>query len=103
MKRLAKSSAVLVAVLLTAACATTTGGGGGGGAPSGGGVSPDQTTPQPGVTWGIKTREHVDLWLHGFALLQEDTTFVPFFRRGYGTDMTVLKNRANVVTQLDAN
>ena len=36
-------------------------------------------------------------------MLQEDTTFVPFFRRGYGTEMTVLKNRANVVTQLDAN
>jgi hypothetical protein len=101
MKRLAKSSAVIAAVLLMAACATT--GGGGAGGPTGGGVSPDQTTPQPGVTWGIKTREHVDLWLHGFALLQEDTTFVPFFRRGYGTDMTVLKNRANVVTQLDAN
>jgi len=53
--------------------------------------------------WPVKTREHVDLWLHGFAMLQEDTTFVPFFRRGYSTNMTVLKNRANVVTQLDAN
>jgi hypothetical protein len=28
---------------------------------------------------------------------------VPFFKRGYGTDMIVLKNRANVVSQLDAN
>jgi hypothetical protein len=36
-------------------------------------------------------------------MLQEDTTFVPFFKRGYSTNMTVLKNRANVVTQLDAN
>jgi hypothetical protein len=36
-------------------------------------------------------------------MLQEDTTFVPFFRRGYSTDMIVLKNRANVVSQLDAN
>jgi hypothetical protein len=53
--------------------------------------------------WPIKVREHVDLWLHGYALLQEDTTFVPFFKRGYGTEVTVLKNRANVVTQLDAN
>src|SRR5436853_301830 len=101
MKRLVRSSAITAAALMVAACATSTGGGGG---PSGGGVSPDQTTAtQPGIVWGIKTREHVDLWLHGFALLQEDTTFVPFFRRGYGTDMTVLKNRANVVTQLDAN
>jgi len=53
--------------------------------------------------WPMKVREHVDLWLHGFAMLQEDTTFVPFFRRGYGTEMTVAKNRANVTTQLDAN
>src|SRR2546430_307941 len=36
-------------------------------------------------------------------MLQEDTTFVPFFKRGYSTNMTVLKNRANVVSQLDAN
>jgi hypothetical protein len=106
MKRLARLFAVAAAATLVAACATTTGGGTGGGV--GGGVgggpvsSPDQTT-QPGIVWGVKTREHVDLWLHGFALLQEDTTFVPFFRRGYTTDMTVLKNRANVVTQLDAN
>jgi len=53
--------------------------------------------------WPVKTREQVDLWLHGFAMLQEDTTFVPFFKRGYSTEMIVLKNRANVVTQLDAN
>lgn len=102
--RLVRSIAMTGTALLIAACATSTGGGGAGGGGVGGGVSsPDQTTPQPGIVWGIKTREHVDLWLHGFALLQEDTTFVPFFRRGYGTDMTVLKNRANVVTQLDAN
>jgi hypothetical protein len=43
------------------------------------------------------------MWLHGFALLSEDSSFVPFFKRSYGTEMTVLKNRANVVTQLDAN
>jgi hypothetical protein len=28
---------------------------------------------------------------------------VPFFKRGYSTNMIVLKNRANTVTQLDAN
>jgi len=45
----------------------------------------------------------VDLWLHGFAMLQEDSTLVPFYRRGYRDRMVVMKNRANVVTQLDAN
>jgi hypothetical protein len=86
------------AVALVAACASV--GGGPGGTVT---ATPDQNAGRPQIIWPIKVREHVDLWLHGFALLQEDTTFVPFFKRGYGTDMTVLKNRANVVTQLDAN
>ena len=83
---------------LLAACAS-----GGGGTTTGGGAGPTPNQTQPDVVWPVKTREHVDLWLHGFALLQEDTTFVPFFKRGYSTNMIVLKNRANVVTQLDAN
>jgi hypothetical protein len=83
---------------LLAACAS-----GGGGTTTGGGAGPAPAQTQPDVIWPVKTREHVDLWLHGFALLQEDTTFVPFFKRGYSTGMIVLKNRANVVTQLDAN
>jgi len=88
--------AAAAACILTA-CASVGGGGGGT-------VTNDGATPgSPDAVWPIKTREHVDLWLHGYALLQEDTTFVPFFKRGYGTSMIVLKNRANVVTQLDAN
>jgi hypothetical protein len=55
------------------------------------------------VRWPLKTREHVDLWLHGYAMLQEDSTLVPYFRRGYRDQMVVQKNRANVITQLDAN
>jgi hypothetical protein len=88
------------AAILTA-CASVGGGGGGTVTNGGAGQTPDQTSSD--VVWPVKTREHVDLWLHGYALLQEDTTFVPFFKRGYSTNMIVLKNRANVVTQLDAN
>jgi hypothetical protein len=101
MKPLIRLFGLAVAAASAAACASA---GGGGGTDTGGGVGPGagQISP-PSIIWGVKTREHVDLWLHGYALLQEDTTFVPFFRRGYGTDMTVLKNRANVVSQLDAN
>ena len=87
------------ATALLAACASA----GGGGTTTTGGAGPTPVQTQPDVVWPVKTREHVDLWLHGFAMLQEDTTFVPFFKRGYGTNMIVLKNRANVVTQLDAN
>ncbi|HEX9310475.1 MAG TPA: hypothetical protein VF887_06665, partial [Gemmatimonadaceae bacterium] len=74
---------------LTTACASV--GGGGGGTVTNGGAAPttNQATGRPDVIWPIKTREHVDLWLHGFALLQEDTTFVPFFKRGYSTDLIV--------------
>lgn len=56
-----------------------------------------------GVQWPVKTREHVDLWLHGFALLQDDTATVPLFARGYRDAVTVIKNSRDAVTDLDAN
>lgn len=49
------------------------------------------------------TKEHVDLWLHGFALLTSDTGHVPFFARGYKQQITALKRQRNVFSQLDAN
>ncbi len=101
MKALVRVFGLASAAAFAAACASV--GGGPGGTVTNGGAGPAGQTTQPGIIWPIKTREHVDLWLHGFAMLQEDTTFVPFFKRGYSTNMTVLKNRANVVTQLDAN
>lgn len=53
--------------------------------------------------WPVATRMHVDLWLHGFAMLQADTTLIPFFERGYAARMQALKRRANVESQLDLN
>jgi hypothetical protein len=90
---------ITVCVLALSACAGAgTGGGGAAPIPSRG----TQVSPA-GTRWPLKTREHVDLWLHGYAMLQSDSALVPFFRRGYKDQMTVLKNRANVITQLDAN
>jgi hypothetical protein len=106
MKLIARVLGSVVIIGVVGACATAGTGApdpSTGGAGSGTGSTADQKVSASGVPWPIKTREHVDLWLHGFAMLQEDTTFVPFFRRGYSTNMTVLKNRANVVSQLDAN
>lgn len=97
MKGLIRVFGIVAVAGMAAACASVGGGAGG----TATGTTAEQTTPD--VLWPVKTREHVDLWLHGFAMLQEDTTFVPFFRRGYSTNMIVLRNRANVVTQLDAN
>ena len=97
----ARRAAASAAILLLAACAS-------------GGANEPQNAPttQPGTStgtpaqngaWGIRTREHVDLWLHGFGMLADDTARVPWFRRGYRDEMVVLKNRANVTTLLDAN
>jgi hypothetical protein len=63
------------------------------------------TTGAPTQTrgWRVMTKEHVDLWLHGFALLTSDTGHVPFFARGYKQQVTALKRQRNVFTQLDAN
>ena len=73
---------------------------------SGGGAAPAATSPTPAEAdqpWPVKTREHVGLWLHGYALLMTDTARVPLFRRDYRDLVVVEKNRRNVTTQLDAN
>jgi hypothetical protein len=55
----------------------------------------------PAPQWPVKTREHVDLWLHAFALLQDDTATVPFFARGYRERVTVAKNARGLYTAFD--
>jgi hypothetical protein len=60
-----------------------------------------QTTPP--AEWPVRSQHHVDLWLHGFAMIQDDTTQVPYFKRGYKAEMNDLKRRANAASQLDAN
>lgn len=88
---------------LTAGVAVTLAGcaaGMGGGAAEPG---PAEQNSVPPTAWPMNTYEHLDLWLHGFAMIQDDTTLVPYFRRGYKAEMSDLKRRANVTTQLDAN
>lgn len=63
---------------------------------------------EPGVvpsvdSWKVETREHVDLWLHGYAMLTRDVAHVPAFRRGYRDSLEAVRKRANVLTALDAN
>lgn len=81
------------ALLAVTACATTT---------SAGGTS-TPATPAAAVVWPVKTRMHVDLWLHGYAMLLRDTSAVPVFRRGYRDRVQVPKNQRNLVTMLDRN
>jgi hypothetical protein len=61
----------------------------------------DSVTARTGP-WPIKTREHVDLWLHGFALLSEDTSQIPLFAKGYRDAMIVTRNGAQLFTRLDS-
>lgn len=102
--RRAARALLLITTALAAAC--------------GGGVSPSpapapsgtSTVPRTGPAapmplvqgaWAPRTREHVDLWLHGYALLTNDTTLVPYFRRGYRDRMIALRRQRGVTSQLD--
>jgi hypothetical protein len=53
--------------------------------------------------WRIEAREHVDLWLHGFALLQGDSSLIPYFKPGYGSELSELRRGRGISTQLDDN
>ncbi|HET7621771.1 MAG TPA: hypothetical protein VFK39_07715 [Gemmatimonadaceae bacterium] len=86
--------AAALAILL-AACAT--GGGQGGQAARRG----EAQQERPEENWPIKTRYQLDLWLHGYAMVQQDTTLVPYFERGYRDRIMAAKNRGNIYTDLD--
>ena len=80
-------------IVLLGACASA-------GSTAGDPVEPSGPAP---TEWPVATLHHVDLWLHGFAMIQDDTTLVPYFRRGYKAEMNELKRRANATSQLDTN
>src|SRR5437588_10332781 len=70
MKRLWRALVMAPAIALLAACASV--GGGPGGTVTNGGAPTNQTAGRPSEIWPMKVREHVHLWLHGFAMLQEE-------------------------------
>lgn len=96
--RLASIAGIAASLACASAGGPTTAGGPGAGQTNRG--SDSSSAP---VVWPVRTQFHVDLWLHGFAMIQDDTTLVPFFRRGYKAELNDLKRRANVRTQLDVN
>jgi hypothetical protein len=69
------------------------------------GTPGEEPSPGPAATagWAVRTRQHVDLWLHGYALLQRDTARVPLFRRGYRDRMLAERRQLGVTTALDLN
>jgi hypothetical protein len=58
---------------------------------------------QPAGVWPVITRNHVDLWLHGYAMLLRDTSTVPVFRRGYREQIRAAKSQKSITTLLDSN
>ena len=97
--RFLRRGTVLAVAVAPLACATV-------GTPG----TPEPSTPEGGVAgpppaagWAIRTRQHVDLWLHGYALLQRDTARVPFFRRGYRDRMRATRRQLGITTALDLN
>ena len=100
--RAVRSSIALCVVALAGCAGASQGGAAGAPAPSStaGQASPAVPASQ---TWPIKTREHVDLWLHGFAMVQPDSARVPLFRRGYRDQLVVARNSGGVHSLLDTN
>jgi hypothetical protein len=85
----------LVSMLAVIGCAS-------GGAATGG-SSAGSTAQTQARVWPVITRMHVDLWLHGYAMLLRDTATVPVFRKGYRDRVQAIKSQRNLVTMLDAN
>lgn len=85
----------LLTMTVLAACTAGTGGTG---------TAPAPSTVQ-GATrvWPVLTRHHVDLWLHGYAMLLRDTSTVPLFRRGYRQQLQSVRTQRGVSSMLDAN
>ena len=88
-----------------AACASAVLPQGPGPSPSSGTPTAGQTSPPPlvQVTWPVRTREHVDLWLHAYALLTTDSTLIPYFKRGYRDQVLALRRQRGVSSMLDSN
>lgn len=84
MKRSIPVACVLIASCLPAASTTT-------------------TTAPPPQSWSVLTRHHVDLWLHGYAMLLRDTSTIRLFRPGYRAHIEAVKTQQGVSTLLDAN
>ena len=67
------------------------------------GGQPRAASPLVQTTWPVRTREHLDLWLHSYALISQDTTLVPYFRRGYRDRITSVRRQRGVSSLLEGN
>jgi hypothetical protein len=68
-----------------------------------GAAAPAAKPPLIQTAWPIRSREHVDLWLHSYALLTTDSTLIPYYERGYRERLLALRRQRGITTLLDAN
>jgi hypothetical protein len=73
------------------------------GSTAGTGSPASTATPAVARVWPVLTRQHVDLWLHGYAMLLRDTATVPVFRRGYRDRVQAVRTQRGISSMLDAN
>lgn len=67
------------------------------------GGQPPMSIPLVQTTWPVRTREHLDLWLHSYALINPDTTLVPYFRRGYRERIGAVRRQRGVTSLIETN
>jgi hypothetical protein len=89
-----KKALFVTAALIVSACSS-------GGVPET--MPSPSSSPNAPVGWPVRTAEYFDLWLHGYAMIMNDTAKVPLFDRGYRDRMMERRRTANVTTALDAN
>src|SRR5258708_29674860 len=70
---------------------------------TGSGTLPPGPPPLVQTTWPARTREHLDMWLHGYALITQDTTLIPYFRRGYRDRISAVRRQRGVTTLIETN
>jgi hypothetical protein len=59
--------------------------------------------PLVNTTWPVRSREHVDLWLHTYALLARDSMPVPYFDRGYRDRLLATRRERNTTSLVETN
>lgn len=69
----------------------------------GSGNMPMAAPPLVQAVWAAKEREHVDLWLHSYALISQDTSLIPLFRAGYVDRVTGVRRQRGITTLLETN
>src|SRR5688572_8239561 len=67
------------------------------------GPQPIDAASPPSFGWSVGVSEHVDLWLHGFAMLQRDSSLVPYFRLDYADRAAEARRAKGATTPLDQN